>query len=106
VNGSRKISRQTFGRCPKITAKHKCVLKTKYPSQLMTRVPREITRKAIATDGTRFRVQVKKPQTKQNSGPEICLEILDLNNTEREHTVGLLAAAPVPCTNCRKIKQS
>jgi hypothetical protein len=34
------------------------------------------------------------------------LKILDLNNTEREHTVDLLTAAPAPCTICKKIKQS
>jgi len=39
---------------------------------------------------------MKKPQTKQNSGLEICLQILGLKNTEREHTVGLLTAAPAP----------
>jgi hypothetical protein len=43
---------------------------------------------------------------KQNSGPKFCLKILGLNNAEREHTVGLLTAAPAPCTNCKKIKQS
>jgi len=44
VNGSRKISLEIFGRCPKITAKHKQISELRYPSQLVTRVSRKIPR--------------------------------------------------------------
>jgi len=43
-NGSRKISLEIIGRCPKITAKHKQIPELRYPNQLVTRVSRKIPR--------------------------------------------------------------
>jgi hypothetical protein len=95
VNESRKISREIFGRCPKITTKHKRVPKTKYPSQRVTRVTREITgtvesyryrRNTIrsSNEETADKVKIRTINFPRNFGPRA---------THKEHTVGLLTAA-------------
>jgi hypothetical protein len=39
--GAVKFLSKIFGRCPKITTKHKQVPELRYPSQLVTRVPKK-----------------------------------------------------------------
>jgi hypothetical protein len=68
VNESRnKISLETFGCCPKITAKHKQVSKLKYQRQLVTRVSRKIPRNdRKTTQRTEHKSELKHANSRWN----------------------------------------
>jgi hypothetical protein len=71
LNGSRKFLSKIFGRCPKITGKHKHEPKLKYSSQLVTRVSREILwngRKL--TQQTKHKTELERPANARNGKSE------------------------------------
>jgi len=71
VNGSLKFLSKIFGRCPKITAKHKYKPNLKYSSQLVTRVSRIILSNGRKlTQQTEHETELERPKYTLNGKSE------------------------------------